>query len=228
MNGWLAAVLMGVAGTAQAAAPPAAEGRFAAEIAAFARPRAGVAHGPTMLFVGSSSIRLWDVAHSFPARDTVNRGFGGATVREVLVHYQRVTAGVQPASVIVYAGENDIAEGRDPEAVAADLLALLARLRADMPNARIACLSMKPTPLRWELWARMAAVNAAVRARAGTAFDYLDVGGALIGAGGQPDSRYFGPDGLHMNPRGYALWNGIVERWLAPPLLAGGPPKGAS
>jgi len=184
--------------------------RFAAEISAFAP-----AAGPTTLFVGSSSIRLWDVGHSFPGLGTVNRGFGGATVGDVLFHYDRVVAGVHPASVIVYVGENDIAEGKAPDRVAADLLALLGRLRADMPHARIAYLSMKATPLRRELYPKMAAVNAAMRAQAGKGFDYLDVAGALLTAAGEPDADLFS-DGLHLNARGYSLWNGIVERWLKP------------
>lgn len=223
----VAAVLAGVAAMAQAAPTLAPDDRFATEIAAFAQPRADHVHGPTTLFVGSSSIRLWNVAQSFPAYDTVNRGFGGATVREVLAHYEQVVAGVRPKSVIVYVGENDIAEGRSPDEVAADLLALMGRLRADMPNARIAYLSMKPTPLRRDLYPRMAAVNAIIRARADGAYDYLDIAAALLDGGGEPDAQYFGTDGLHLNPRGYALWTSIVERWLQSATPLDTPPRNA-
>ncbi len=62
----------------------------------------------------------------------------------------------------------------------------------------------------------MAEVNAAVRARAGSEFDYLDVGGALLTSTGVPDAGYFTDDGIHMNARGYSVWNGIVDRWLKP------------
>jgi lysophospholipase L1-like esterase len=173
-------------------------------------------HGEVALFVGSSSIRLWDVAQSFPALHPINRGFGGATVGDVLFRYDQIIAGVKPKSVIVYVGENDVALGEPDDQVAAAVLKLLGRLRTDYPEARIAYLSMKPTPQRWELYPRMAEINAAVRARAGQEFDYLDVGAALLSPSGQPDADYFADDGLHMNARGYSVWNGIVGRWLDP------------
>ena len=44
----------------------------------------------------------------------------------------------------------------------------------------------------------------------------VDVGGALLTPSGRPDTDYFTVDGLHMNARGYSVWNGIVDRWLKP------------
>ena len=211
----LTAVMAMTAATALAAEPSAWPGgvsRFDAEVSAF--EGAGQA---SALFVGSSSIRLWDVARSFPALHAANRGFGGATTADVLHHYDRVIAGVQPASVLVYVGENDIAGGATAEQTASDVLTLLARLRRDMPGARIAYLSMKPTPLRWDLYPRMAAANAAIEARAiAIGFDYLDVGHALLASDGRPDAQLFGRDGLHLNESGYERWTAIIDRYLRP------------
>lgn len=215
---WVATVVMAMTAAGALASEPVgpaaatAGARFDAEIAAFAS-----AERASALFLGSSSIRLWDVARSFPALHAANRGFGGATTADVLHHYDRVIAGVQPASVLVYVGENDIAGGAGAEETAAAVLTLLARLRHDMPGARIAYLSMKPTPSRWALYPRMAAANAAIRARAAeVGFDYLDVGAALIGADGRPEAGLFGADGLHLNPEGYRRWTVIVDRYLRP------------
>ncbi|KKC23765.1 GDSL-type esterase/lipase family protein [Sphingomonas sp. SRS2] len=186
--------------------------RFDAEVAAFA----GAGQAST-LFLGSSSIRLWDVAGSFPALHAANRGFGGATTADVLHHYDRVVAGVQPASVLVYVGENDIAGGASAEQAASDVLTLLARLRRDMPAARIAYLSMKPTPSRWHLYPHMGAANAAIRASAAAVgFDYIDVGTALLAADGRPDVQLFRLDGLHLNESGYQRWTAIIDRYLQP------------
>jgi lysophospholipase L1-like esterase len=201
--------------------------RFDAEVAALAS-RPLPADGVSTLFLGSSSIRLWDVGMSFPAMHALNRGFGGATTADVLYHYSRVVTGLQPATVIVYVGENDIAGGATAEATTTDVLTLLARLRADMPNARIAYLSMKPTPLRWDLYTRMMGANAAIKAQApAIGFDYVDVSGALLDPAGKPDAQYFGVDGLHLNARGYQRWTSIVERYLKPktPIRADEPAK---
>lgn len=216
--------VMCFATAAQAAAPSTSANdsirfrQFENEVAAFGRPMAAsVAPGPDTLFVGSSSIRLWDVATSFPKLHAINRGFGGATTADVLHYYHQVVSGTAPSAIIVYVGENDIAEGVAPERVAANVLTLLAQLRRDHPKARIAWLSLKPTPSRWELYPRMAAVNAEIAARAkeGGQFDYLNVGSALLGAEGRPSDEYFGADHLHMNPRGYALWNAMIETYLS-------------
>ena len=218
-------VAAGFAGTALAApnpaeapALPAGFERFAAEIEAFAaRDLERKTPGDT-LFVGSSSIRLWDTAQSFPRRAAMNRGFGGATTPDVLHYYGQVVARYQPASIIVYVGENDIAAGAAPETVSADVLTLLTRIRKDNPRARIAYLSMKPSPSRWNLWAKMDAVNNAVRAKSGRAsFDYLDVGSALLNTDGMPDRQFFTADGLHMNASGYSLWTAAVDAYLGSP-----------
>lgn len=226
----LSAVMMMTAAVAAAEpgqGPAKVMPRFDAEVAALAA-RPLPADGVSTLFLGSSSIRLWDVGMSFPTLHVLNRGFGGATTADVLHHYNRVVAGLQPTTVVVYVGENDIAAGAAAETAASDVTTLLARLRTDMPHARIAYLSMKPTPLRWDLYARMMAANAAIKAQATTiGFDFVDVGGALLNAAGKPDAQYFGVDGLHLNGRGYERWTTIIERYLRPrtPIGAALPAK---
>ncbi|HKY80577.1 MAG TPA: GDSL-type esterase/lipase family protein [Sphingobium sp.] len=203
---------------------------FSNEIAAFAKANeAGLAVPDATLFLGSSSIRLWDIAGSFPDTGTVNRGFGGATARDVLHYYPRLLPRKAPRSILVYVGENDLAAGAAPGDVARDVLRLLKRLRADYPKARIAYLSLKPSPIRWTLWPKMAAVNmtVAARTRAG-GFDYLDVGSALLARDGLPDASLFRPDGLHMNARGYLRWTRQVNGWLDRAQVAAGTSAPAS
>lgn len=220
-------VVLLLAGALLAAATPPDNGPkpdpsfpFSNEIEAFARAdSAGPKIADAILFLGSSSIRLWDIAASFPDARIVNRGFGGATTRDVLHYYKRLLPPTPPSTVIVYVGENDLATGTTPDKIARDALTLLGHLRTDYPRARIAFLSLKPSPIRWTLWPRMAEINAAVAARAGKDFDYLDVGTALLAPDGLPDAQLFRPDGLHMNPRGYARWTRLVSIWLAGPAL---------
>ncbi len=189
---------------------------FSREIEAFAKANsAGLPVRDATLFLGSSSIRLWDIAGSFHDIGTVNRGFGGATTAHVLHYYKRLLPPVPPRSVVVYVGENDLAAGTSPEAVSRDILTLLRKLRADYPRASIAWLSLKPSPIRWTLRPRMAQVNVAIAARSkADGFDYLDVGTVLLASDGLPDASLFRPDGLHMNARGYQRWTSLVDNWL--------------
>ena len=230
------ALLPGLAGIAAAQAPterPAQEPRinadptfpFANEVAAFAKANERDSGAPgAILFLGSSSIRLWDTSAGFPDRSTVNRGFGGATTPDVLRHYARLFPKAAPRSVLVYIGENDLAAGATPDTVAHNILTLLKKLRADYPKARIAYLSLKPSPIRWTLWPKMAAVNMTVAARSRVSgFEYIDVGSSLLAHDGLPDASLFGPDGLHMNPRGYSRWNSLVDSWLDRTEMAAAP-----
>ncbi len=195
---------------------------FSTEIEAFAKANeSGLPISEATLFIGSSSIRLWDIRGSFPDIGTVNRGFGGATTPDVLHYYKRLLPRSKPRSILVYVGENDLAGGADPGAVARNVLTLLKRLRADYPRAKIAYLSLKPSPIRWTLWPKMAAVNMTVAARSHVSgFDYLDVGRVLLAPDGLPDASLFRPDGLHMNARGYTRWTRMVENYLDQPSPA--------
>lgn len=189
---------------------------FSTEIEDFAKAdSARPATADATLFLGSSSIRLWDIAGSFPDIATVNRGFGGATTPDVLHYYSRLRPRVAPRTIIVYVGENDLNAGAAPEKVASDILALLGKLRADYPKARLAWMSIKPSPIRWTLYPKMMLVNQTVGARATTAkFEYLEVGKMLLASDGLPDASLFRADGLHMNARGYTLWTTFIRTWL--------------
>lgn len=188
---------------------------FSNEIENFSKADRGPALPEATLFLGSSSIRLWDTHGSFPDIATINRGFGGATTPDVLHYYKRLKPRAAPRSILVYVGENDLAAGATPDKVANDVLALLTMLRKDYPKARIAWMSIKPTPLRWTLWPQLVAINRAVAEEAGPkTFDYLEVWQGLLARDGLPDASLFRPDGLHMNARGYALWTVQVNGWL--------------
>lgn len=203
---------------------------FSNEIEAFAKTNeAGPPIPGATLFLGSSSIRLWDIRGSFPDIGTVNRGFGGATTPDVLHYYPRLLPQAKPRSIVVYVGENDLAAGATPEKVSKDILALLKRLRADFPKAHIAWLSLKPSPIRWTLWPKMAAVNMTVAARARVSgFDYIDTARVLLAPDGLPDASLFRPDGLHMNPKGYVRWTKLVDAYLDSVQMADAGAKAAS
>jgi lysophospholipase L1-like esterase len=192
--------------------------RFAAEFERFAKEDAQYPPPPNpVLFVGSSSIRLWtNLADSFPTWRPLNRGFGGATMTDLLAAFDRVVTPYRPRALVVYCGENDIARGRDAIETANDYEEFLRRCHRLRPDMLVAVLSMKPSPRRWALWPAMQKANERIREIcAAHGGDYLDVGTCLLVPSGiEPDPQLFRPDQLHLNDRGYARWQNLLAQWL--------------
>lgn len=184
--------------------------RFAALDAAYPPPRHGV------VFIGSSSIRLWEtLAADFPGLPVINRGFGGSELRDSTFYADRIVIPYAPRQIVVYAGENDLQAGRTPQQVVADLRVFVARVRRDLPKVRIAYISNKPSPLRAGLLEAQRQTNALIQTEAGgLKVDYVDVFTSMLDVNGQPREELFTEDRLHMNRTGYQLWRQKVAPYL--------------
>ena len=212
------------AGALPAQEPPAPPGlaaasafdpkRFEADIQAFeATDRASPPSGGGVVFVGSSSIKNWaDVASDFPGVPVLNRGFGGSTLADVVYFMRRIVLPYQPRLVVLYAGDNDMVEGRTPAQVLADYRAFASQLRSALPNARLAFVSIKPSPSRRSYLDRMRDTNRRIRAEIArdSLQAYVDVFTPMLGSTGQPRPELFQADSLHMSRAGYLLWRSIL------------------
>jgi len=188
---------------------------FQNEIEAF--EAADRAHPPTpggVMFLGSSSIRLWKtLAEDFPDLRVVNRGFGGSTVPDSTRYADRVVVPHRPRLIVYYEGDNDIAAGHSPERVLADFKAFVSLLHERLPETRLLFISIKPSPSRAKVAAQAKEANRLVREFIATdpKLAYVDVWTPMLGADGQPREELFGPDRLHMNRKGYELWTSILR-----------------
>ena len=185
--------------------------RFDAQDAAHAPP----AH--PAVFTGSSSVRLWaSLAADFPTLPVLNRGFGGSQLRDVVHYADRLAVRYRPRMVVVYAGDNDIDAGRTPQQVHSDFVALIARLRKDLPDTPIAYLAIKPSPLRIAQLPAQNEANALIEAEAKKwrRVRFVDVATPMLDANGQPRGELFMADRLHMNAEGYAVWRAVVAPYL--------------
>lgn len=177
--------------------------RFAAADAAHPPPKGAV------LFVGSSSIRLWEtLAQDFPGTATINRGFGGSEIRDSTWYADRIVVPYAPRTIVFYAGENDLNSGRSPQQVREDFRAFVRQVRSELPRVRIVLVSIKPSPLRAAQLPAQREANALLREEVAKAKNatFVDVATPMLGADGQPRAELFGEDRLHMNPAGYAIW----------------------
>jgi len=171
----------------------------------------------SILFVGSSSVRLWSTAKAFPGEPIINRGFGGSELSDVIHFYEQVVRPYSPRKIFLYAGDNDIANGKSAEQVFEDYKTFVAMVREDFPDTELVFISIKPSKDRWEKWPVMVAANRMVRDYAADrpGLAYADLAGPLLGSDGLPKDVY-ADDDLHLNEEGYRLW----QEALAPLVSA--------
>jgi lysophospholipase L1-like esterase len=211
----LAAALAAL-GLALGATAASAEHAFENEILAFeAADRVDPPPAHAVVFVGSSTFRLWEDLASVPSPiPALNRGFGGSTLPDVRWYADRVILRYEPAAVVIYGGDNDLALGRTPADVERDVEELVEYLEAKQPELRLGFVSIKPSPARaWLLDAtrdanaRIALLMAARPARR----RFLDTFSAMLGPTGELRPELYASDGLHMNASGYGIWAPLVR-----------------
>jgi DNA-binding beta-propeller fold protein YncE/lysophospholipase L1-like esterase len=169
-----------------------------------------------VLFVGSSTIRLWNLSESFPDLKCTNRGFGGSQMTD-LVHYaDRIIVPYRPRLVVVYSGDNDMASGKSPDQVLADVKSLVAAVHARLPPTRFVFISIKPSIQRWQLYETQRDTNRLIAefTKQDQRLGFFDITASMLGPDGSPRPELFAKDGLHLSPAGYKIWAAQLEAVL--------------
>jgi len=211
--GWgLAAALAALALQAQ---PQTASSKWETEIRAFeAADKTNPPPRDAIIFVGSSTIRLWKtLAQDFPEYQVVNRGFGGSQIEDSTAFADRIIMPYRPKAVVLYAGDNDIAAGKSPEEVAADFKGFVRKIHAVATRVKITFISIKPSPARWHLVEKIRSANRMIEdyCKQDAELGYIDIFNPMLDAEAKPRAELFVEDKLHMNPSGYALWLRIIK-----------------
>lgn len=170
-----------------------------------------------VLFIGSSSVRLWKtLAQDFSEYKVINRGFGGSEISDSVFFADRIVVPYRPAMIVLHAGNNDLNSGKTPERVFEDFKDFVAKVRTKLPDVRIAFLSINPSPKRAAQMEKQKKANGLIREFIATAtnMDYIDIFDALLGPDGQPREDLSAPDKLHANAEGYKIRAAIVRPHL--------------
>lgn len=214
---WSLALLANLAGfsllAADTNAPP--QARWESDIQAFeAADKTNPPPRHAILFVGSSSIRLWkDAPAQFSKHTIINRGFGGSQLSDSVAFAERIVIPYQPKLIVLYAGDNDIAGGKTPERVLADYREFVTKVHEPLPQTRIAYLAIKPSPSRAKHQAAMKRTNDLIAgfSAGDERLLFIDVFTPMLGEDGKPQEELFVKDRLHLNEAGYKLWASIVK-----------------
>jgi lysophospholipase L1-like esterase len=167
----------------------------------------------SVVVVGSSSVRLWQgLEGQFGNTVVLKRGFGGARLSDCIEHLEQLVVKYRPRLVLLYAGDNDLAEGTSPREVLGRFTTFAERIQQRLPTVRLAFISIKPSPARQALLQQARVANRLIASyvRGRPRLAYVDVFDAMLGSDGLPRRELFASDGLHMNSDGYALWRSAL------------------
>jgi len=166
-----------------------------------------------VLFIGSSSIRMWDTKKFFPDVNNINRGFGGSYVSDSLFFADKIIIPYKPRAIVFYAGDNDSVDNKSSEMILADIQSLIIKVRESLPNTKFIIISIKPSIQRWQYWQQMFKTNKMIEnfIKEQQNMYFVDVSKVMLDSTGQPVKDLYKEDGLHLSDKGYELWTSLVK-----------------
>jgi len=171
-------------------------------------------HKAGTIFYGSSTIRLWDnLEEDLPGLQPLNLGFGGSTLAACVWFFARVMQGYQPKRLVVYAGDNDLGDGRHPEEIFIFFQQLAAQATQRFGELPCYFVSLKPSVSRWHMADQFKFTNSIIAKEITNKlpnWQFIDVFTPMLNADGQPDKALFLEDGLHLSSKGYSVWKTIM------------------
>jgi hypothetical protein len=172
-----------------------------------------------ILFIGSSSIRLWsDLEQRFPGKPIVKRGVGGSELSQLVKYYTPyILFPYHPGKIFIYAGENDLNAGESADSVFSNVKALWTMINTNLPDTKIYFLSIKPAPSRIRIEQDELKANEMIKNylqdKPNTIF--IDVSSVIYKPGTiEPDPTLFRNDMLHLNSKGYDRWQKVLEPYV--------------
>jgi lysophospholipase L1-like esterase len=176
-----------------------------------------IGYDPEVIFYGSSSIRLWSTLNEdFPDKKILNLGFGGSTLAACAWFFERILADYQPKALFIYAGDNDLGDGRHPEEVFIFFQQLATEIKNRYGNLPCYFISLKPSISRWNLIHQFEYTNQLIEKEI-SKYDnwtFIDIFTKMLDASGKPQANLYAEDGLHLSTKGYQLWKEIINPFL--------------
>jgi hypothetical protein len=172
-----------------------------------------------VVFIGSSSIRLWGtLVDDMSPIPVIQHGFGGSKLNDIVYYAERLVNAYHPRAVVVFAGTNDIdpAASKSPEVLLASYQAFVRKIRSDQPDLPIFYIGITPSPLRWAVWPIAQSTNQLIKnwSETDSSLHFIDTSDALLGSNGEPNPENYVFDGLHLSKSGYGIWREIIRKRL--------------
>lgn len=165
-----------------------------------------------VLFIGSSTFTLWGdaVRKDFKNYKIINRAFGGSTLLDVINYEEDIIYAYQPKKIIIYCGENDIANDYPKvsgKEVAKRFKKLYQDIRLKFPTIPIVYVSIKPSPSRWKMRNKMIDANRQIEKylKKQSNNHFVNIWNKLLDENGKTKASLYLEDELHLNSEGYKI-----------------------
>ena len=169
-----------------------------------------------ILFIGSSSIRLWKtLEEDMKPFNFIQRGYGGAHFRDMVFFTERILADHKLSMVVCFVANDISGSSRDgtPKEVLGLFKLFVKQVREKHPTIPILQIAVTPTKSRWKYWDKINQVNNLIKAyyEKRENLYFVNTVPAYLDKDGQPKPEWFVSDQLHLNTEGYEVWNGLIK-----------------
>ena len=166
-----------------------------------------------IVFTGSSSIRMWkDLPVLFQNPKIINTGFGGSKASDLLYYLDELVLDFNPSKVIIYEGDNDISSGHKINFILKNIKSIIKKIEEKNKYVQIILISAKPSIMRWDLRKKYIQLNKKYKnlALKNNNIHYADIWSQMIDSG-ELKTDIFIEDGLHLNEKGYKIWEKVLR-----------------
>ncbi|MBW6489741.1 MAG: hypothetical protein K0B15_00975 [Lentimicrobium sp.] len=170
----------------------------------------------TILFVGSSSIRLWEsIAEDMFPYHAMARGYGGAKLSDFIYYAHRIIGQHRCGAIAIFVANDITGQSGDP--TSGQVLKLFRKtvkeIRKSHPEIPVFWIEITPTPSRWKSWEQINQANQLIKKHCNKNknLHYIPTSQFFMNEQGLPDEKYFISDMLHLNTEGYRLWSSCIK-----------------
>ncbi|WP_258101527.1 GDSL-type esterase/lipase family protein [Marinoscillum pacificum] len=167
------------------------------------------------VFYGSSSIRLWEsLEEDMAPLNVLNLGFGGSSFSWCIYYFDRLFTKIKPKHIVIYVGDNDLANGIPPEKVVKKFRTLASLIRTSFPHTPMDFITIKPSPSRTYLLPEIKLTNSLIRKELMNVekASLINIFDSMLSENGVARPELYLEDELHMNAKGYKIWKGVVRK----------------
>lgn len=184
------------------------------EVQRVEQERNKLTYEPQSIFYGSSSIRLWNTLYEdFQMLAPINLGFGGSTLEACVYFFERIMESFKPSRFIIYAGDNDLGDGKKPDDVHSYFIQLCENIYECFGAVPVAYISIKPSPQRWNINNDIKYTNTLIKKTIDKhqhMLSFINIYDSMLDEHGLPVTKFYAEDGLHLSNEGYILWKHLV------------------